>query len=66
MYLNPLQHSENWRIPNEPQEHVKHYTDRILAQKYVKKKYRKKCDLILQNITKTLQNTYYKRIEQKG
>ena len=26
----------------------------------------KKCSLILQNITKTLQNTYYKLIKQKG
>ena len=27
---------------------------------------KKKCNLILQNITKTLQNTYYKLIKQKG
>ena len=27
---------------------------------------KQKCNLILQNITKTLQNTYYKLIKQKG
>ena len=48
-----------------PQKHEKHETDRILTQKYVKKKYRRKYNLILKNIT-TLQNTYYKLLEQTG
>ena len=58
-----LQYSQNWLIPNEPQKHEKYETDRILTQKYVNKKYRRKYNLILKNIT-TLQNTYYKLLEQ--
>ena len=27
-----LQYSQNWLVSNEPQEHVKHETDRILTQ----------------------------------
>ena len=62
-----LQYSQNWLVPNEPQKHEKHETDRILTQKCVKKKYRKeKCNLISQNTTKTLQSNCYKLIKQKG
>ena len=44
----------NWLIPNEPKEFKKSETRKILVQKQVQKVYRKKCKLILQNITKRL------------
>ena len=28
-----LQNSQNWMVSNEPQEHIKHETDKILTQK---------------------------------
>ena len=44
-----------WLVPNEPQEYVKHETNRILTQKDIQKKtYRKKSHLILENINKKL------------
>ena len=65
LYLSLLQYSEHWLVPNKQQEHVKHETDRMLTQNKLKRNEDKKYDLILQNITKVLQNTYYKLIEKK-
>ena len=48
------------------QKYGKHETHRILTQKYVKKKYGKKMQSSFTKYNKTLQNTYYKLIEQKG
>ena len=61
-----LQHSQNWLVPTEPQKYEKHKTDRTLTQRYVKKKYRRKNQFNFKKYNNTLQNTYYKLIEQKG
>ena len=53
-------------VPTKPQKHEKHETDRILTQRYVKKKYRRKKQSKFKKYNNTLQNTYYKLIEQKG
>ena len=53
-------------VPTKPQKHEKHETDRILTQRYVKKKYRRKKQSNFKKYKNTLQNTYYKLIEQKG
>ena len=42
-----LQNSQNWMVSNEPQEHIKHGTDKVLTQKKrLKRHTEKKYNLI--------------------
>lgn len=57
--------SKNRLVPNEPQEQVKHETDKILTRKQVKNTYRKKNQSNFSKYNKKVKNNYYKLINQK-